>query len=283
MTALPDVAESLAPEVITARFFHLEKLPALSRAPLDPSIIETLNAQIAQITIPELRALTSEIERSRRAASTALATEPDVRRCLESLPFHAGDVIVALGDSITDDLLSWAWILDDLLALERPDLRLRVVNAGITGHTTQEAISRFAGVAAARPTWIIQMLGTNDARRHGGAQIRTTSHDESIRNLAQLATLAAETRARHILMTPPPAIGELADAWEPFQLEGITWRDDDVAAIAQAVRDQDPAAVDVYAAFLAAADPSHLMPDGIHPTLAGQQLIARTVLAHLAE
>lgn len=277
-------ADSVGAADIAVRFFHLEKLAVARRLQLPPESFETIGARIAGVTLEEFRALRESLVHLRHRTARNLLQSEGISDALAALPFQQGDVIVALGDSITDDLVSWAYLLEDVLAERRPELQLRVMNAGYTGDTTQEAISRFDTVAAMRPDWIIQMLGTNDARRHGVARVRTTSAEENARNFAILSELVrTETEARHIILTPPPVIGRLADDWEPFGVESITWHDADVAGMAQTLRESSPSPViDIHGALIDLPPDRWLLPDGVHPSAAGQSLIAREIIRALA-
>src|SRR3954447_16370348 len=62
--------------------------------------------------------------------------------------------VLAIGDSITDDLGSWAEILG-------------VINGGLSGDTTAGARVRLTRLLESSPEVAIVLLGTNDARRHG--------------------------------------------------------------------------------------------------------------------
>lgn len=282
MSVSPPISSSALDEIsdprrVTARFVHPSGQPFVQRAGVGDDAATAFTALLAGVDERTLRAYRAEFA----AAVEASAAEVDAAWAGD-LPFAADDRIVALGDSITDDSLSWAYQLQAYLDLHRPADGIRVVNAGITGNTTQEAIARIDRIAAAGPTWVVQMLGTNDARRHGRAQVRMQSIEETRRNLALLADLVAqETGAIHVCLTPPPVVEADADSWEPFRGERITWREADVSEIAAAVRAHRGAVVDVHRA-LADAPAGALLPDGVHPTLAGQRLILETLLAGLA-
>jgi len=280
------VAEELSdPQKFTARFLHPSKYPVVQRAGVDPEGAFGFAAAMAGTDPETLRRYQGEFADEVRASAALLPPDAASR-----LPFAPGDAIVALGDSITDDSLSWAYQLEAYLELQRPGSGIRVLNAGITAHTTQQAIARIDRLIALKPDWVIQLLGTNDARRHGALRVQMQSIGETQRNLAHLAELiAAETGATLVAMTPPPVVEADADAWEPFQGERITWREADVAAVAEAVRQQASgrgALVDLHTAFERAsvdASAELLLPDGVHPTVAGQRLILETLLQALAQ
>ncbi len=269
----------------TAQYFHPEKWPAFRRAGMSSRDLASATARLAGTDRAGLGRLQREFDAANRLHATELLGDEAVAADVARLPFRQGDVILALGDSITDDALSWAHVLPHLIDARFGPGYARVENHGVTGDKTSDVISRHDTVTATHATWVIQLLGTNDARRHGTAvSVQTTSLAETARNLRELKSLIrAELQAQHVIMTPPPVRGVDADRWDPFRLEAITWRDDDVRAIADEVRLLAPDVVDLYQAFQddAGAQPL-LLPDGVHPSPAGQDLILRTLLRRLA-
>ncbi|MDR6200446.1 acyl-CoA thioesterase-1 [Microbacterium sp. SORGH_AS428] len=265
------------PRRLAARFVHPHKQAFVQRARVDDAAASIFAAQLAGVTPGQLARYHAEF-----AAAVAVSASQIEPGFAAHLPFRPGERILALGDSITDDSLSWASHLQSYLDTHRPHDDIEVVNAGITGNTTQEAIARIDRLSAERPSWVIQLLGTNDARRHGRTQVRMQSIQETRRNLDLLARLVdEELAAQHICLTPPPVAGADADAWEPFREELITWREEDVAEIADAVRSHGGVVVDVHSTL--ADDPvDKLLPDGVHPTLVGQRRILETLLATIA-
>lgn len=276
--ALSDV-----PAVI-ARFLHPEKLPALHRIHARPNDVLQITSLLSGVSPTRVEELQYQLTSRTHALATELLSEERFVAAVENLPFRAGDIIVALGDSITDDALSWAHLLQSVLDQVRPTDNLIVRNHGITGHTSGEVISRIDTIMTERPDWIIQLLGTNDARLHGlTAPMRSTSSEETARNLGVLRTLIQkDTQAQLICMTPLPVIDTAADKWEPFRGQAITWRDTDVQDIRKTILGADPSAVDLYSTFSAQQLVTLLEEDGVHPNERGQQLILRTLVNHLA-
>ncbi|HEX5622537.1 MAG TPA: GDSL-type esterase/lipase family protein, partial [Solirubrobacteraceae bacterium] len=195
--------------------------------------------------------------RALRADLAAAAASPPV----DGSPFAPGSTILALGDSITDDLGSWAEILRRALP------EVTIVNAGLSGDTTTGAIARLSRLAL-RATWALVLLGTNDARRHGDAPM-LVSHAETRRNL-RILDGALRRCCRHIRWITPPPIFQPVDADSDLR-----WEVSDIAAKAQLVRALDPTAIDLWPGFT----PEHLCPDGLHPSPAGQRFIAARVVS----
>ena len=222
--------------------------------------------------------------RARQAAEELLA-DADFAGRVDRLPFAAEATVVALGDSITDDIQSWLEILRHLLDLRRPEDRIRVINAGISGDTTAQMISRFLAVVLEEPDWIVCMAGTNDARRHGQAPSKIlVSVEETEKNLAMLRQFATtQTSARWLWITPGTVIPEKIAAHWLLGEGQLMWTNDDLAAIADLLRRRPEPTVDLQPLFGVPADPGLLLDDGLHPSLAGQKVIARAVVEKLTE
>jgi acyl-CoA thioesterase-1 len=213
------------------------------------------------------------------AAAQQILTDPSLARAVDRLPFGRGDTVVGLGDSITDDEQSWLEILRELLILRRPGDGIRLINAGISADTTAQIIARFLEVRRLRPDWIICLAGTNDARRHGYPEaLAVASLEQTAQNLRALRQLAARTEARWIWITPPPVIEEqVVTDWHLGPLE-LSYRNHDLAAIAALIRQFSDPVVDLQRVFGDPVDRDLLLPDGLHPSLAGQVAIVTALI-----
>jgi acyl-CoA thioesterase-1 len=226
--------------------------------------------------------------RAARAARDLLA-DPEFAACIDRLPFAPGDIVVGLGDSITDDDQSWLQILSHLLAQRRPQDEITVLNEGVSGDTTSQMISRFLDVALDEPDWILCLAGTNDARLHGQSPTKVlVSVEETSKNLRMLRHFGAtQTTARWAWLTPATVIEkQIARDWFLSAFE-MRWRNEDLAAIAAAVADVarahgDPV-VDLRAVFGLPADRKLLLPDGLHPSLHGQKAIVSALVHTLSD
>jgi len=197
------------------------------------------------------------------------APEPGVPR-ETAPPAHARPasdnrpVNVAFGDSLTagfgaDPGKSYPDFLQP--ELDRRGYRYRVVNAGISGETTTDALERLNTVTALKPAVVIVEFGGNDGLR--GLPVSTTRS-----NLDQIIAGLRDAGARVLLagMTLPPnygpeyiaafqrVYGDLAAKYKvaliPFLLEGV-------------------------------AGTSRMQRDGLHPTADGNRLVAATVMKYL--
>ncbi|HUD99138.1 MAG TPA: arylesterase [Bryobacteraceae bacterium] len=173
-------------------------------------------------------------------------------------------VIAAFGNSLTagfgaDTGKSYPDFLQQ--ELDRRGYRYRVVNAGISGETTTDALERLNTVVALTPAVVIVEFGGNDGLR--GLPVSTTRS-----NLDQIIAGLKGSGAQVLLagMTLPPnygpdyiatfqrLYGDLAAKYKvaliPFLLDGV-------------------------------AGTSRMQRDGLHPTADGNRLVAATVMKYL--
>jgi lysophospholipase L1-like esterase len=244
------------------RFEHPAKLLSVAELPGAAGLSEAALAEAYATDAGSVAALRASLRSRVRAAA----------REVVAAPVPAGSTIVALGDSITDDALSWAEILRECVS---PDVT--VVNAGVSGDTTADAWRRLYGITLLEPDLVIAMLGTNDCQRHGPGGELLVAPEESARNLASIAGWLRRAGARRLWITPPPVDEDAlarAVGSRPFAV-----RDADVRAVAAAIHGLGDPVVDLHEVF--AGRPGLLMEDGVHPTLEGQTAIAAAVASEL--
>jgi acyl-CoA thioesterase I len=264
------------------RFFHPEKLYFNMAWPM-PSNVDSIAARVFGVPTIIYSQLRRRVERQALAAARQMLADADFAAQVDRLPFKPGMLIAGVGDSITDDLLSWFELLAHLLKLRRPKDNLRCLNAGFSSDTSTHMLCRFYPVVKEQPDWILCMAGTNDARRHGVQAFKTAvSQAETASNLAALAHFAAtQTRARWIWLTPNPILPERTWQDENLQRNQLTWQAADLDAVAQLVRARPEPVLDLYPLFGNPPEASLLMEDGLHPSLAGQVRIARALVEFL--
>jgi acyl-CoA thioesterase-1 len=262
------------------QFEHLEK-----RLEGMPGATDEHIAALFGLDLETYRSIRGRYAARARRAARELIAEPAFAALVDRLPFRAGDVVVGLGDSITDDDQSWLEIVRALLQSRRAEDRIRVVNAGVSGDTTAQMIARFLDVVVEEPDWIICMAGTNDARLHGALPTKVlVSLEETERNLDMLQHMAVtQTRARWTWMTPTLVVEErIAGHWMLSGFE-LSWRNEDLLAISDVICRRAEPVVDLRQAFGEPPDPRYLLPDGLHPSLEGQTAIVRALVERLVE
>ena len=173
--------------------------------------------------------------------------------------------MVCFGDSITagygePESVSYPEVLNrDLAARHLP---YRVVNAGVPGDTTTDALTRLPSILALHPQVVVVEFGGNDGLR--GIDLKQTQA-----NLLQVVKALQKAQIRVLLVgiTLPPNYG--ADYIRSFQQVFVN-----VAHAAHVPR--MPMIYDgIYTV------PGTIQSDGIHPTAKGSQMIAAHMLPYL--
>ena len=250
------------------RYCHPEKLLAGTPLPGAAALADAQHADLYGTSPERYRAVAGRLRDEACAAARELAAGDTLRGRVDAIRRAAGQRIVAFGDSHTDDLASWAEILRHLLATD-------VVNAGVSGDTTTAALARLDRLPAAGLA--VVLIGTNDARRHGPGAPMLVSHAETARNLRLIDAALRKRCARVIWITPPPVDEHRIAHDAQLAADHVTWRADDVAAKAALVRGGWRDAIDLWPLL----GPRHLAADGLHPSGAGQRLIAERVAGAL--
>jgi len=179
-----------------------------------------------------------------------------------ALAARPAPLVVCFGDSITaghglDPAQAYpAYLQHDLLARGYHD---RVLNAGVSGNTTQDALARLPQILALHPVAVIVEFGGNDGLR--GLPLSLTEQN--------LSTIVRRLRAAHIQVllagiTLPPNYGR--DYIHQF----------DQMYRQIAARYHVPLLPMLYAGIYNL--PGTIQPDGIHPTAKGSKLIAEHML-----
>jgi lysophospholipase L1-like esterase len=269
-TYAPPTAEQL-------QYVHLEKLyghlPGLTKAL--PAIFGVIPEEYADIR--------DRFDAQARCAAEDLLADPTFAGRVSRLPFERGARILAVGDSITDDLQSWAEILRHILAIARPHDDLTVVNAGLSAHTSAMVLRRWPSILHPSPDWIACGLGGNDVTRIAGGKPQVTL-SESIDNLRELRRIASQrSKAQWVWLTPVPVDEDRAATSPAFQYGASSWRNTDITALADAIRTFDNPVVDLVDVFGVPAHPGLQGPDGVHPSLIGQQRIVSAFVETLTE
>jgi|HubBroStandDraft_2_1064218.scaffolds.fasta_scaffold119187_1 acyl-CoA thioesterase-1 len=223
--------------------------------------------------------------RARQAAEELLA-EPPTAAAVDALALPPGSTVAVIGESTSDAPDSWCEILGQMLRLRRPDAGITLINAAVSGYPTTMCLRVLGGVLLRRrPDWVVLSVGGNDVLRYGvGAEKPLVSTAETARNLAEMRRLVVNSGARPVWMTLAGFDVERAASYPPLQAQQIWLRDADAVTVSDAIRAQarsGDTVVDLRDTFGRPLDPAMFQPDGIHPSAAGQQAIARAFVGQL--
>ncbi len=180
----------------------------------------------------------------------------------EAIPSTHAPVLLFFGDSITSGAALGAELAYPALLerrLSEAGLDLRVVNAGVSGDTTSDALARLAEAVRLEPALVVVELGANDAFRGVPAQ-------RIQRNLEEIVRGFQRTGATVVI-----AAVKLGGRFE-YEL----------GPLSRAAADSTGAVLveDMLAGV--AGVPSMNLPDGIHPNAEGHREIARRLWPVLA-
>ncbi|MEZ5401882.1 MAG: arylesterase [Bryobacteraceae bacterium] len=178
----------------------------------------------------------------------------------------AARVVAAFGDSITEGYgvaPKDAYPAQLAALLEKQGRPVKLVNAGVSGDTSGNALDRLSQVTALKPALVILEIGGNDGLRGLPPQATRANIDRILSGLA-----AAGARVVLIGMTLPANYG----AGYIRQFEAIYT---ELAA-------KHRARLVSVAGKGIAATPGMMQRDGIHPTALGHRKLAELLLPHVA-
>lgn len=171
--------------------------------------------------------------------------------------------VVALGDSITEGYgIEKAFAYPTLLekSLQESGYSIRIINAGISGSTSASGPGRLKWFLKSKPDYVFIALGANDG-------LRAVPASETKKNLEAVISECKKNNIRVLLasMKMPPNFGAkyTKEYEEIFPLVAKKYN------------------VPLYPFLLegVAGHPNLNQPDGIHPTEAGQKIIAEKLQA----
>lgn len=197
----------------------------------------------------------------------------------ESSPLAKGEVIAFFGDSITQGGArpgGYCRLIGEAIEKGRPQLGVKVVYAGISGHKVPDLQGRLdRDVLSKKPTIVFVYIGINDVWH--STRGRGTSKDRFEAGLRDLIDKMTAAGAKVVLCTPS-TIGEKTDGSNP--LDSML---EEYAAISrQVAADTGVTLCDLRKAFLDHLqkqnpdnkDRGILTGDGVHLNAAGNQFVA---------
>jgi lysophospholipase L1-like esterase len=208
------------------------------------------------------------------------------------MQLQKGSKLLFIGDSITDcertkpageglfGALGKGYVsmVDALLQSVYPELKIRVVNKGLSGNTVRNLKSRWQeDVLKQQPDWLAVMIGINDVwRQYDIPQIKEEHVyiEEYEQTLRELVAEAKPTVKGLVLMTPFYI--------EPNAEDAMRAAMDTYGSVVRRIAEEYGAVfVDTQAAFepvLKEIYPATLAWDRVHPSSVGHMVLARAFL-----
>ena len=202
------------------------------------------------------------------------------------------DRIVFAGDSVTDmgsvnpvgeglfDNVgrSYVRIIENMLAVYYPEIKVRVTNSGISGNTSRDLLARFdRDVVELNPDWVSICIGINDVWRQFDSPAITDSHvllDEYEKNVEDMI-MRVKDKVKGIFILSPYII-------EPNKEDWMRKRMDEYVEISKKLADKHQCVfVDfqkMYEDYCRIRHSAYIAWDRIHPNQIGATLMAREFL-----
>lgn len=178
----------------------------------------------------------------------------------------SASTLLVMGDSLSAahnmrPESGWVSLLENQLSETHPEIN--VVNASVSGETTQGGLARFEQLLAEhQPQWVILELGANDALR--GYPLAQTSQ-----NLKTMIEQAHQAEAKVLLIG-----NQIPQNYGKRYTEMFSSLYEDIAAEYKLA----------YVPFMlegVALDKSLMQADGLHPNQDGQPVVLENILPHL--
>lgn len=274
-------SEKEALEKYLLQFLNIEKLlPLLPGIENEASVADLMGIDHAELT--KLRSLFRD---NAREAAVELLKDDEIAEMIEKIPFKNNDTIIAIGDSITDDLQGWFEILKNVLDIAVPDAEFTFLNAGISYNTSSDALRRLdRDVLSKNPDWVFVALGTFDSMRLNFAPGRTLLPlSETWENLRTIEDAVMNfTENPVVWITPPTVFPSLLEAMELFD---FSVSEKDLRQVREILTGKKGYIVDPLGKRMGGRDPEawYFLSDGLHPSLSGHLNTVKEVLKTLSK
>lgn len=261
------------------QYFHPEKRYGFLRGGNDRSAHAALLG-IRETLYHELR---SKFFNNAQQVAERLSNQPEFYKKIANIQVSENAKIVAIGDSLTDDLQSWFEIMKRSFDIIRPEDNIEFINLAVSGNTTSDLLSSIVTAASFHADLYFSLIGVNDARIHGGDENKTAnSIGETAANIKSLCNFTqGKTNAPWLWIAPPQIIEERTSAHELFKPIQASWHNKDVNAIADLIASIPEYSIDLRTKFIANNSPDYYDQDGLHWSIHGQELCLITIVDFL--
>jgi lysophospholipase L1-like esterase len=229
--------------------------------------------------------LRAQFKENAKQAAIELLEDEEVNNWIDELPFNGDETIVALGDSLTDDLQGWFNIFQHVLEIAIAGADFTFINSGISYDTTTDAIKRLnRDVLDHNPDWVMVGLGTFDVQRLKIAPERTlVSLADYWENINTIEGAVSNVTDNPIVwITPPPVISEML---EDIRLFNFELSEQDLQGVREILTGKKGYIVDPLGSRMGEEEPEAwiYLSDGLHPSISGHTNTVKEVLRHLTQ
>lgn len=208
--------------------------------------------------------------------------------------FQNMDRIVFAGDSVTDmgsanpvgeglfENLGHGYVrmVENLLVSCYPDVKLRITNSGISGHTSRDLLARFdRDVVQLNPDWVAICIGINDVWRQfdvpaiSDSQVMPEEYEQNVDEMIQ----KVKGTAKGIFLLTPYYMEPNCTDWMRARMNEY------VAICHKLAKKHGCILVDfqaMYDRFFQHRHSSCIAWDRVHPNMMGATLMAKEFLKH---
>jgi hypothetical protein len=202
---------------------------------------------------------------------------------LKELPFKDGDKMVAIGDSNTDDLGSWFYILKHFIEEHRKDIKLSWVNHAVSYHTSTDTLRQASRtVLAEEGDWYFCATGLFDSAKLDVMPDRPmVALAESWENLAALEDAIDKVCENPIIWINPAPVN--AKMQEDFNFFDFTVENEDIQAFREVMSGRKGYLVETFNTL----DKNEIgdwyyKADGIHLSEIGQTILVKEIIMSIA-
>lgn len=261
------------------QFFHPEKKYGFLRGGFNRAAHAALFGLREQFFASMQDAFTDKV----KTAAATLCDDPIFCQAIRQWPLKPAGKVVVLGDSLTDDSQSWFAILAQAFATIRPNDDIEWINLAVSGDTTAQLLGSVVPAAQLEADLYLCFSGINDARIQGGKRYKVcVSIDEAQRNLASVVDFASQqTKTPWVFITPVGVDVKRIEQHDFFKPLNATWCPQHVQQVADLVVKQTEHSIDLRPVFGDVADSPLMDDDGLHWSIDGQQLAAKTIAEQL--
>lgn len=206
--------------------------------------------------------------------------------------FENMDRIVFAGDSVTDmgstnpvgeglfDNVgrSYVRVIENMLAVYYPEIKIRVTNSGISGNTSRALLQRFdRDVVDLKPDWVSICIGINDVWRQFDSPAIPDSHvlPEEYESNVEAMILKVKSNVKGVFILSPYIM-------EPNTEDMMRKRMDEYVSICRKLAEKHNCIfIDfqkMYEEYCQIRHSSYIAWDRIHPNQVGATLMAREFL-----